>query len=314
MNLPFEIDYVFPWVNDGDPVWRKTYEDYCTKTQSYLRLEQFHNERFRDWGLLKYIFRAIETNMPWIRKVHLIVSNKEQVPRWLDTTKVNIVLHEQIIPARYLPTFNSTAIEMFLDKIPDLAEHFLYGNDDMFPMNPSEPSDWYTEDGKPKFTMRTLDSKSIKSKQFPIVCSNQWWILEEMIKHKADKRTFKRPWHGLNPMIKSKCIEAKNLLGNDRIKRSISNFRQAWNFNQYIYMNYMFLTDFCAEPTYTFEYLGAKNCKMLELIRETTSTVICINDCASDLNDMQIAQLQVLTAEEFNKRFPNKSKFEKEII
>ena len=45
------------------------------------------------------------------------------------------------MPQQCLPTFNSTTIEMFLPKIPDLAEHFIYGNDDMYPMAPSQPSD-----------------------------------------------------------------------------------------------------------------------------------------------------------------------------
>ena len=52
--------------------------------------------------------------MPWIRNLYLIVSNKEQVPAWVNQENVKIVLHEDIIPAQFLPTFNSTAIEMFI--------------------------------------------------------------------------------------------------------------------------------------------------------------------------------------------------------
>lgn len=310
MQVPFDIDYVFPWVNDGDPVWRNVYEAYCMKTQSYLRLEQFHNERYRDWGLLKYLFRAIETNMPWIRKVHLIVSNLEQVPRWLDMEKVHVVLHSSIIPAKFLPTFNSTAIEMFLDHIEGLAEHFIYGNDDIFPNAPTEPSDWYTQDGLPRYSMRELESKNIGNKQFPLVCASQWWTLEEKIFGKSNKRIFKRPVHGLSPMTKTLCVETKELITYSRIYKSISNFRQAYNMNQYIYLDYAELKELRVDPGYTFEYCGAKGFQLIDFLRNTKAHVICLNDCASGLNNKQIVQLQILTAHEFEIKYPNKSKYE----
>jgi len=60
---------------------------------------------------------------------------------------INIVLHEDIIPEKYLPTFNSTTIEMFLCKIKGLSEHFIYFNDDMFPVMPHSMNDFFI-DGK----------------------------------------------------------------------------------------------------------------------------------------------------------------------
>ena len=86
--------------------------------------------------------------MPFIRTVHLVVSNVEQVPKWLDQRKVNVVLHKGIIPEILLPTFNSTTIEMFLCRIPGLSEHFIYSNDDMFAINPMTVDDFF-KDGVP---------------------------------------------------------------------------------------------------------------------------------------------------------------------
>jgi hypothetical protein len=40
--------------------------------------------------------------------------------------------HRSIIHSRYLPTFNSHAIEGHLYRVPDLSERFIYFNDDMF--------------------------------------------------------------------------------------------------------------------------------------------------------------------------------------
>lgn len=310
MKVPFEIDYVFPWVNDGDPVWRKTYEDYCIKTQSYIRLNDFHNERFRDWGLLRYLFRSIAQNMPWIRKVHLIVSNSEQVPQWVNEENINVVLHKDIMPEKYLPTFNSTAIEMFIPDIPDLAEHFIYANDDMFPINPTEPSDWFTEDGRPKYNMRELDAKKATSKQFSIVCSRQWWIMNDLLHINTTRTKYKRPWHCAIPMVKAQCFKARELLG-DKLKKSISHFRTAENFNQYIYANYCDLIGYRVDSEIDFTYVGAKGLVMLDTLKNCTSQVICVNDCDSKMISGQVARLQILTAQVFNEKFPDACKYEK---
>ena len=81
--------------------------------------------RYRSWDNLQYIFRGIDLFMPYVRKIFLIVSNIEQVPSWLNTEKVNIVLHKDFIPDTLLPTFNSTTIEMFLPNINVFLPHFL---------------------------------------------------------------------------------------------------------------------------------------------------------------------------------------------
>jgi len=78
--------------------------------------------------------------MPYIRKIYIVVSNDEQIPIWLNQDKVNVVLHKDIMPSGYLPCFNSVTIEFFLYNIPDLAEQFVYANDDMFCINYIDPS------------------------------------------------------------------------------------------------------------------------------------------------------------------------------
>jgi hypothetical protein len=62
------------------------------------------------------------------------VTASPQVPDWLnaDHPQVEIVHHDAFIPAPYLPTFLSNAIESFLHLIPGLGEHFIYMCDDFF--------------------------------------------------------------------------------------------------------------------------------------------------------------------------------------
>lgn len=48
MKVNFDIDYVFPWVNDMDNVWRNTYQSYCETHGEAKRLEEMKKERYRD--------------------------------------------------------------------------------------------------------------------------------------------------------------------------------------------------------------------------------------------------------------------------
>ena len=78
-----------------------------------------------------------------------MVSNIEQVPEYAHRYGVDVVLHEQIMPSQYLPTFNSSSLELFLHKIPGLARHWLFFNDDSFIMNPVTLEMFFDPSGKP---------------------------------------------------------------------------------------------------------------------------------------------------------------------
>ena len=131
------MDIVITYVNAADPIWQNDYKKYSGKP--------IVKKRFRDWGTLKYLFRGIEANLPFAKNVYLVLSGPSQIPAWLDTGKVHVVYHEEIIPAEFLPTFNSATIEMFLHNIKGLDEEFLYLNDDMFPMLPSLETDFFLD-------------------------------------------------------------------------------------------------------------------------------------------------------------------------
>jgi hypothetical protein len=86
---------------------------------------------------------------PWVRKIHLVTAG--QVPDWLDPDHplVTVVHHSEILPPDALPTFNSHAIESALHKVPDLAEHFVYLNDDFFLGRPLGPEAFFSPAGLP---------------------------------------------------------------------------------------------------------------------------------------------------------------------
>lgn len=127
-----DIDFVILWVDGNDADWQAEKRKY----QPEEITENNSVNRYRDWKLLPYWFRAVDKFAPFVRKIHFVTWG--HVPSFLNLNapKLHIVRHEEFIPAEYLPTFSSHAIEMNIHRIPGLAEHFVYFNDDMFLLRP----------------------------------------------------------------------------------------------------------------------------------------------------------------------------------
>lgn len=139
-----KIDFVVPWVDGSDPEWQKEFKKYSPDPASC----DARFERYRDWDLMKYWFRGVEKNSPWVNKIYFITWG--HVPEWLDVNhpKLVIVKHEDYIPTEYLPTFSSHPIELNMHRIEGLSEHFVYFNDDFFLIDEVEPEDFFV-DGLP---------------------------------------------------------------------------------------------------------------------------------------------------------------------
>lgn len=138
MIQTFDIDFVLPWVDGSDENWIKSFNEYAPREKQ--KSLDFSAERYRDYGLLKYWFRGVEKFAPYVRKIHFITNG--QLPTWLnlENPKLHWVKHSDYIGKEYLPVFSSHPIEMCIHKISDLAEHFVYFNDDFFLTAPTSPS------------------------------------------------------------------------------------------------------------------------------------------------------------------------------
>lgn len=128
-----DIDFVILWVDMNDPDWRAEFSKYSGRTVNPSN--SVSKARFRENGFLKYWFRGVAKFAPWVRTIHFVTNCK--TPDWLDldNPKLRIVHHKEIIPAEYLPTFNSGVIERYIHRIPGLTEHFVYFNDDFYIIN-----------------------------------------------------------------------------------------------------------------------------------------------------------------------------------
>ena len=134
-----DIDFVVLWVDGNDPVWQAEKAKYQGRTLD----DSNSANRFRDWGLMPYWFRAVEKFAPWVRKVHFVTCG--HVPQWLqlEHPKLHWVKHSDYINAEYLPTFSSHPIELNLHRIEGLSEKFVYFNDDMFLLAPAKEEDFF---------------------------------------------------------------------------------------------------------------------------------------------------------------------------
>ena len=167
------VDIVLEFVDNTEPVWQSMFNQYVSGA---------HESRYRSWDNLQYLFRGIDQHMKFIRTVHFVVSNIEQVPSWLDQTKVHVVLHKDIIPESCLPTFNSTTIEMNIPKIEGLAEKFILFNDDMFPNGELSESDFFCN-GLPIYQ---LINRTHAMNTFRMQCRNSYRLAKEVSGYTSD--------------------------------------------------------------------------------------------------------------------------------
>ncbi|MBR2301876.1 MAG: hypothetical protein IKA41_08010 [Bacteroidaceae bacterium] len=291
------MDIVITYVNGLDPEWQKSYEKY-TNTPIL-------EKRFRDWGTLKYLFRCIEKNMPFIRKVHLVVSQESQLPEWIDPANVNIVYHKDIIPQDYLPTFNCNPIEMNLHRIDGIDEEFLYFNDDMFPIQPCEPTDFFI-DGK---GVIEINRHIFAFNMFKKICRNSDRVARKALGLKAPVR-YLRPQHICSPMLKSECEELCAKV-EPEIKSSMSRVRNEHNLNQYLFLDYMYLKGKIINRRLSKKHFSVgivSTKKLRKFILTPTHKLTCINDVK--LSEARYNELRKVLLDTFESRFPQKSKYE----
>ena len=145
-----KIDFVVIWVDGGDPVWQAKKAEY-SKSIDTSKKSMNSIKAYRDWGTFKYWFRGVEKFAPWVNKVYLVTD--QQKPSWLNITSEKLVLvdHSDIIRKEYLPVFSANPIESNIHRIPGLSEHFVFFNDDVYLTAPVEPTDFFSEDGLPKY-------------------------------------------------------------------------------------------------------------------------------------------------------------------
>lgn len=291
------MDAVITYVNGLDPVWQADYDKYVGLPRE--------EKRFRDWGTLKYLLRGIETCMPFIENVFLVVSSDSQVPVWADRNHLKVVLHGDIIPEGILPVFNSCTIEMFLHRIPGLDEEFIYFNDDMFPLSECKRTDFFAEGRGAMGFSRSLFAGNMYKRQCKVSSD-----MARKALGLGRSPFFIRPQHICSPMLVSASAEAYAALEED-ILASASRTRNAGNPNQYLYLDYMYFSGRAINRRISNKHLSQavySGEQIADYILHPSTGFACINDVTMPDDRYETMRQAMVTA--FETRFPDKSRFE----
>lgn len=153
-----KLDIVYTWVDMCDDNWINIEAQESDKSDEDIQdtLDQCSEYSYKeiDYSILhtlKYAKAVLGT-------IYIITDN--QTPNLLsdpantnvtkidnktfaiDGVTIKIVYHTDIMPAKFLPCYNSTYIESYLHKIPELSNWFIYMNDDVF-INKPVTHDWF---------------------------------------------------------------------------------------------------------------------------------------------------------------------------
>jgi hypothetical protein len=284
-----DVDFVVPMVFEDDALWQKDYQS----QMHVLGYRTGENVRYRSWRTEELLVRCVKKFMSFVRTLYIILARESQKRPWMDDKGIKVVYHKDIVPQRFLPCFNSCTIEMFLPYIDGLSEHFIYSNDDMFPVSPLSVSNFFV-DGKP---VQHLSEKHFPAK--PNTFHNKCKRQQEMVAKVFDQSLGDR-WlhngHGLAPLLKSACMEVRKRFDKE-VTDGITPYRSETSYNQYLYVLWQHFTGKYVDGRVQSVYLSVKN--DVEHILNTICSscgVVCVNDneCVNNISEYALSVRRAL--------------------
>ena len=240
-DSPFPVDLVYLWVDGADPKWLAKKNAALAAVGKPIDRSAISG-RFESKDELKYSLRSVQKCLPWINHIYIITD--DQVPSWLnvDNPLISIIDHRDIVPAEFVPTFNSVTLELFIHHIPGLSEHFIYANDDMFVGAPLTPDFFFNASGDPIVILRekwygeSLFS-SAPSRQHSLVRTTVMNTVRLMF-GLTGKRYYMVISHAMEPMRKSYLEDIFAQHGSKMIADTATTFRETKNLQRIFYPLY----------------------------------------------------------------------------
>lgn len=314
------IDIVVTYLNENDEKWQKDFAYWKNKEieegkTTASNRQAFGKERTREWHTLKYWFRGIEKNCPWVNKVFLVVQNKNHVPKWLDTSnpKLRIVYHDEFIPRSLLPTFNAMTIAMYISNIKDLSENYIMCDDDYYFLNYIQEDRFFYE-GDPvhlnnqvPFSFYNDDLLRGSDGVFYSILNNNLLFINKFTKDKMIKYDI---YH--LPEARKKSFEQQilNEYPNEIYEaNAASKFRNRKNLCPYMFSDLLKITKkaYMSDPYYNCAYVTLKSDVNFDDYED--KSIVCFND-TEQLDDYGITKANLICF--LDKMFPEQSSFELE--
>ncbi len=218
-----KIDIVYTFVDFQD----KSFQNKIKKYKS-----DFDLIRYQQFGEIYFSLKTLEFFMKnYVNNIYIVTFDQKldhsKISKWIEN-KIKYINHSDIIPSKYLPTFNSIVIECFLHKIPDITNTFLYINDDMNLGNYINLNDIFNENNVPYVFIKYLKTQSKKNPNEPWL--DYYLNGYELIQSKYNIYCNIKPTHCAYVMRKDVCEKTWDLY-NFELDNSISKFRESKNVN-----------------------------------------------------------------------------------
>lgn len=309
------IDIVYLWVNGNDPQWLAKRNSLTTIKSETTAVNC--GGLYTNSDELKYSLRAVEMYAPWIRNIFIVTDN--QTPSWLDTTnpRIHVINQDEILPPESNPCFNSNVLEKYLYRIPKLAEHFLYSNDDMFINRQVTPETFFTADGFPitRFQRRPFRRA-------------RWWWREKvrrnplhhyslaisnaagLVKRRYGTYHNSMPHHNIDAYLKSDCQRVVENIFSGEIHKERRNHLRSKNDIQRVLFSYVAVSEKRTSVRYPTKkeslHMRIHKDRHYRQLDKHNPLLFCMNDSHSAGNDDRVRMQEVL-----EKLYPTRSPFEK---
>ena len=306
-----QIDLVYLWVDGSDTEWLQRRNAVLSQSSQYAK-DSISDCRFIDNNELKYSLRSVKQNAPWINNIYIVTDN--QIPKWLNLNndRIKIIDLTEIVPNDKLPLFNSCAIETRLPFIPNLSEHFLYANDDMFFWNPTEET-FFFNNNKTVFRI----GKKIQNRTYKHIYGYTINRAYKLIKERFGCDIPYFPHHGIDAYKKSLFMECINEFQQEFEETLNHKIREYSDIQRVLVSYYMHskgmsclkrqsLIDIIFRRNPESECYNLKKSNMKKIIN-SKAKLMCINDCRNTTNEDREEIGKIL-----EKKFPAKSEFEKQ--
>jgi hypothetical protein len=282
-DVDFDIDMVFSWVDGGEPGYLE--ERRRWGTLSGLDVDT-GPARYRQIDELRYALRSVHAFAPWVRRI--FVASDSPAPGWLDAAhpRVTFVRSEEFFAdTGMLPTFNSHAIESQVHRIPDLAEHFLYSNDDMFFGRPMTPAMFFSPGGISRFVEATVRIGLGESHPMRTGHDNAMRVNRALLRERFGRTITRHLEHTAAPMRRSVLAELEREFPADFSRTAASRFRSGDDISvtNSLYHYYALLTGRAVTQTalnvlYVETTLARSAALLRRLERRRQHEMFCLND------------------------------------
>ena len=282
-DIGFDIDLIFSWVDGSSLEWQAKRAE---RMNNYVVGDGDDSvARFRQIDELKYALRSAQMYAPWVRRIFIATDSDR--PTWLaEHPRVTVVRSEEFFAdPSVLPTHNSHAVESQLHRIPGLAEHFLYSNDDMFFGRAVKPAMFFSPGGITQFIEAPARIGLGASDAARSGFENAARVNRRLLRERFGPMTTRHLEHAPTPLRRSVMAELEGVFAQEFAATAASTFRGRSNisvtnslYHYYALMTGRAVVQTAARTAYvdTTTLAGMKD--MEALLAHRSTDLFCLND------------------------------------